>query len=193
MRTSIVIGIIFICSCVLAAQSSNSRSLGEIKEWQLKSPHGDITIKLSARPHSNDSHMVLSIEPEDGSIPPASEEANLLARVLDEMPSLGYDPRKLEMISTWLQNTEYRQGVQRSLIKSRKWKSCVGQKYCREAGAVADQYLASIDAFKPLDDVLRAHGLMRRSVTIDDMGVGTESGRVSCSGLIVIALGKTER
>jgi hypothetical protein len=113
-------------------------------------------------------------------------------QALDEMSSLGYDPRKTAMISTWLQNTEYREGVERSVAGSGKWASCVRRKYCHEAEVVANHYLESVDAFKRFDDVLRVHGLVRRSVRIDDMGVGRQSGGISCSGLVVIALAPKE-
>ena len=154
---------------------------------------GKITLKLtSSRATTSKGGTVLSFESEEGSVVSTDEEAHLLAQALDEMSSLGYDPRKTEMISTWLQNTEYREGVERSVAESGKWKSCVGRKYCHEPEVVANRYLESVDAFKRFDDVLCAHGLVRRSVRVDDMGLGRQSGGVSCSGLIVIALAPKE-
>jgi hypothetical protein len=49
---------------------------------------------------------VLALEPKDDIVPTSGEEANLLANVFQEMHSLGYDASNLEMISTWLQNSE---------------------------------------------------------------------------------------
>lgn len=192
MKSCVVVWMIFVCSSVFGAQSSKSRTLGEVKEWHLKSSHGEITFRLSARPNSIDGRTALSLEPDDDAVPSTREEADLLAQVLGEMPSLGYDPRKLEMISTWLQNTEYRNGIQNAVAKSGTWKSCTGQKYCYQAETVADHHLESVDAFKAFDSALHSYGLVRKSVRIDDMGVGRGSDGVSCSGLVVIALEKKE-
>lgn len=188
MRTAVVALSVLVCSLVIGAEASNSQTVGEVKQWHFRSAKGGITVKLSAPPQASDGRTVLSLEPDDGTIPTVAKEANLLGQALDQMPALGYDPRKLEMISTWLQNTEYREGVERSLTQSGKWKSCVGRKYCHEAEVAANEYLASVNAFKPFDNVLRAHGLMRRSVRVDDMAVSAGSAHISCSGLLVIAL-----
>jgi len=131
---------------------------------------------------------MLVLEPKDRLIPEVLEETDLLKQVLNEIASSGYDPEKIEMISTWLQNTEYREGVEHFLVKSGGWKSCVGLKYCRKEEVIADKYLKSINAFKSFDDVLKTYGLVRRSVRVDDMAVGQKSGRISCSGLVIIAL-----
>ena len=192
MKSVVTIWMIFACASISGIQPSNSSTLGEIKEWHLNSQHGVITLKLTTKPTGSDGRTVLSFVPDATSTPTVIEEAGLVTQALNEMASLGYDPQKLEMISTWLQSTEYREGVQRAVAESGKWKSCVNRKYCHEAEASADRYLKSVDAFKPFDDALRAHGLERRSVRIDDMGIGQEAGHVSCSGLIVITLGPKE-
>jgi hypothetical protein len=75
-------------------------------------------------------------------------------------------------------------------VKSGKWKSCIGRKYCQQVEPVAVQYLHSIDAFKELDPVLREYGLKRKSIHVDEMGVGMEAGRVLCGGLMFIVLEK---
>lgn len=179
---------IFSFSSVLLGQS-----LGQIKAWHLKSANREITVKLSsARPNTSHGETVLTLEVDNGSISPTTEEVHLLGQALDEMPSLGYDPRKVEMISTWLQNTKYREGIEHSVAESGKWSSCVGRKYCHAAEDVANRYLEAVDAFKSLDDILHVHGLVRRSVRVDDMGVGKQSDGISCTGLIIIAMSSKE-
>lgn len=170
---------------LVGAQTTSSHTNGAIMEWHLNSQHGSITFKLLTNPNGS---TVLVLEPKDRSIPDVREEADLLKQVLNEMASSGYDPQKIEMINTWLQNTEYQEGVEHFLVKSGEWKSCVGRKYCHKEEVIADKYLKSINAFKSFDDVLQTHGLVRRSVRVDDMGVGQKSDRISCSGLVVIAL-----
>ena len=188
MKPLVVVWMLLAALSVLGAQPEPSPSLGEIKQWHMKARDGEVSLKLTSRPNQSVGYTVLSLGSDDAIVPTNDEQAHFLGQVLDEMPSLGYDPRKVEMISVWLKNTAYREGVQHSLEKSGKWKMCVGRKYCHEAEAVANQYLQSVDAFKSLDGVLGAHGLTRRTVQIDDMGVSRSSGNVSCSGLIIIAL-----
>jgi hypothetical protein len=65
-------------------------------------------------------------------------------------------------------------------------------KYCHEAEPIADRYLWSVDAFNSFDDALLAHGLVRRSFHVDDMGVGERLGKVLCDGLIFIYLSQSE-
>jgi len=177
-------------SLLLVARAESGGSLGEIKRWQLHSQRGEITAKLSASSDRIHHGTVLVIEPDGDYMPTASEEVALLAQVMGEMSALGYEPREMEIITTWLQNSEYRAGVQRSVAESGKWKSCTGRKYCHEAEPVANHYFESVEAFKPFDEVLRHYGLIRKSVRMDDMGVGEKPGHISCSGLVVITLGK---
>jgi hypothetical protein len=106
------------------------------------------------------------------------------------MPSLGYDPHNLEMISAWLQDSVFEEGVERAVQKSGRWKGCLRQKYCHDAEGVADQYMLSINAFSEMDAVLHEYGLKRKAVRLDDMGVGTKGSHVLCDGLIVVSLDK---
>jgi hypothetical protein len=94
------------------------------------------------------------------------------------------------MISTSLQNSEFRAGIQREVFQSGIWKSCTGLKYCHQAERVADQFLSSVDAFREFDAILHEYGLRRKAVEVDDMGVGAKSGNVLCEGLIVISVEK---
>ena len=188
MKSVINMWMVIGCVSLFGTQTSSSHTSGEIKEWHLSSQHGFITFKLFAIPNAIHGNTVLVLEPEGHSMPGVLEEAALLKQVLNAMTSHGYDPQKMATINTWLQNTEYQEGVEHSLVESGGWKSCVGRKYCHEAEVIANRYLKSINAFKSFDDVLQAHGLVKRSIKIDDMGIGRKSGRISCSGLVIITL-----
>lgn len=184
MKTYLLYVMIIVCSGLLIAQSPRP-----IKEWYSKNADSEITLKLwSAHSNTEKGGISLSFDSDNSVKESTAEEVRLLGQALDEMPSLGYDPHQTRIVTIWLQNTQYQAGVGRAIAGSGKWKHCVGRKYCHEAEVIADQYLKSVDAFKWLDPVLSAHGLARDSVRVDDMGVGGEAGRISCSGLIVIAL-----
>jgi hypothetical protein len=188
MKAIIIAWMILVVSCLFAAQGEQPPTLGEVKQWRLHTEHGDVDIKLSSHPKGSNSHTVLSLAPNGDSIPTASEEAGLLRQVLHDMSSLQCDPTKLEMISTWLQNSEYRDGIEHAVFQSGKWKSCVGRKYCYQAEHVADLFLSSVDAFKEFDTTLLEYGLKRKTIHVDDMAVAAKGGGVLCQGLIVISL-----
>jgi hypothetical protein len=130
----------------------------------------------------------MSFDPEDDITPSAAEEAELLRQVLHDISSLGYNPSKLQMITTWLQNSEVRDQVEQAVFESGEWKSCRGRKYCYQAEHVTNQFLSSVDAFKEFDVPLREYGLRRKAVHVDDMAVGEKGKRVFCQGLLVISL-----
>lgn len=190
LKTALIACVLLICSPFLRAQNAGPHSLGEIKRWRFHLENGEIDIKLSGSLSNKNDHTVLSLEPDGGSRPTVSEEAGLLRQVLREMSSLRYDTSNLQMISTWLQNSEFLEGVEREVFKSGKWKSCTGRKYCYEAEGVADQFLNFVNAFKEFDAILQEYGLRRKAVHMDDMGVGMKNGQILCSGLIVISLEK---
>jgi hypothetical protein len=185
MKAVLIVCVLVLCpSCVIA---QDGKSLGEIKQWRLHSEHADVDVRLSRASNLN---YVLSLAPEGKALLTVAEEANLLRQVTHDMTELRYEPSKLEMISTWLQNSEFQEGVERAIFQSPKWKSCLGRKYCYEAESVANHFLLSVDAFKEFDAVLHEYGLKRKTVRVDDMAVGTRAGGVLCQGLIVIALEK---
>jgi hypothetical protein len=165
-------------------------TLGEIKEWQFQVRDGKVGMKLTATLEKPSGRTVLTLKPEGELNATVGEEAELLRRVLREMPSLGYDPHNLEMISTWLQDSVFEEGVEQAVHKSGRWKGYLRQKYCHEAEGVADQYMLSINAFSEMDAVLHEYGLKRKTVRLDDMAVAMKGSHVLCDGLIVISLDK---
>jgi hypothetical protein len=188
MKVFVIICMLVVCSSCGLAQDEGTKTLGEIKHWRMSTPHGEIILKLSSAPNSNDRRTVLSLEPLGDSKPTTNEEAELLRQVLHEASSLQYDASKLEMISTWLQNSEFQEGVEQAVAHSDKWKSCAGRKYCYQAEGVANQFLKSVNAFKEFDTILHEYGLKRKAARVDDMAVGDKTGKVVCQGLIVISL-----
>jgi hypothetical protein len=188
MRALIIAWMILTVPALLGAWSERPSTLEVIKQWHLHTDHGDVRVKLTSASRRGNGHTVLSLEPEGDSMPTAGEEAGLLQGVLNEMSSLQHDPSQLGMISTWLQNSEFRGGIEDAISQSGKSESCAGLKYCHQAELVADQFLSSVDAFKEFDTVLKEYGLRRKAIHVDDLAVGRNSGRVLCQGLIVISL-----
>lgn len=133
---------------------------------------------------------VLSIRVEGDSKVKTSEEVEPLRQVLGEMSRLNYPPQNLEMISTWLQHSEYQNGIDSAVLRSGSAKGCNRTKYCHEAESTANQFLKSVNAFKEFDSVLSEYGLKRKSVNVDDIALGVSSGQINSSGLIVVVLEK---
>jgi hypothetical protein len=188
MKAFVIVSMLFLCSSLGLGQSEETKTLGEIKQWRLSTPHGDVRFKLSNVPSGSGTRTVLSVEPFDESKPTTAEEEVLLRQVLHDMTEHGYDPGKLLMISTWLQNSEFQDGVEHAVSESVNWKSCLGRKYCYKAEIAANHFLSSVDAFKGFDAALHEFGLRRKAVRVDDMGVGNKAGGVLCQGLVVISL-----
>jgi hypothetical protein len=188
MKAFVIFSMLFLCSSLGLGQHEGTKTLGEIEQWRLSTPHGDVRLKLSNVPSGSDTRTVLSLEPFGGSKPTTGEEEALLRQVLHDMTEHGYDPGKLLMISTWLQNSEFQDGVEHAVSESVNWKSCLGRKYCYKAEIAANHFLSSVDAFKGFDAVLHEYRLRRKAVRVDDMGVGSKAGGVLCQGLVVISL-----
>lgn len=190
MKAALIVCALLVCSSVLA-QDNRARTLGEIKQWQFHVQNHEVDMQLSASV-KEPTGSVLFIKPERGSRVRTAEEVDPLGQVLREMSALGYPPHNLKMISTGLRNSEYKEGVEEAVLKSGTWKACTGLKYCHQAEGVANQFLRSVNAFKEFDSVLHEYGLKRKSIHMDDMGVGVRAGQVHCAGLIVISLEKEE-
>ena len=188
LRDALIACVFLACSLVLA-QDNGPRARGEIKRWQFSIQNHGVDMQLSASV-KEPAGSVLTIRPESNANVKSVEEVQSLRQVLSEMSALGYPSQKLGMISTGLQNSEYREGVEEVVLKSGTWKDCTRTKYCHEAEGVADQFLQSVGAFKEYDGVLHEYGLKRKNIHVGDMGVGTTAGRVQCSGVIVISLEK---
>jgi hypothetical protein len=188
MKFVLIACVLLACPQFLGAQKSGAE---EIKQWQLKVANHEIRVKLSAAfLNGSDNRSTLSLTSEDDFSPTVKEEVDLLRQVLREMHSLGYDPNNLMMISIWLENSEYLEGVKEAVFKSGEWKSCKGYKYCYQAQGAADRFLSSANAFKALDTVLQEYGLRRKAIHMDEMAAGMQAGHFYCSGMIDISLEK---
>jgi hypothetical protein len=155
MRKALIVCALLTC-CSALAQNSDVRSLGEIKQWHFHLQNNEINMRLSASLKSPKS-TVLSITIEDNSKLRTAAEVDSWRQVFRAMSSLGYPPQNLEMISAWLRNSEYQEGIEQAVRKSGTWKACTGVKHCHQAEGVADQFLKSVDAFKELDGVLHEY------------------------------------
>jgi hypothetical protein len=190
----------------VGAQSQQLKTLDEIKTWHLPVQGGWMNLKLSSyedagRPQDT----VLSLEYEDAPFSiKAQEQAELLSRVLREMPALGYKADHLSMISFSSDGTDIEGDANLLVAKSGKWKGCLRRKYCYEAQRIINQFLTTSDAFKEFDTTLSAYGLRRRSVFIDEVVCAPESNAgprnapvgssaLSCGGWIFIDLGLVPR
>jgi len=205
MKPIFVLWLALIFSPLLGAQNDNLKTIDEIKQWNFPVQRGRVEIDLSSYAHAGrprNTALSLRLVGAESAVT-TREEADLLGRVLQEMPSLGYDPRDLEMITTSSDESELREGINLAVTKSGKWRSCIGRKYCYEAQKVADQFLKSVNAYKEFDDTLEQYHLKRTRVTTDDVACTVpraasaprndtrEEIKVSCGGMIDIAIERT--
>lgn len=188
----------------LGMQADHLKRMDEVKEWRFETPQGNVEVRLSSyAAMGKPSNTVLSFEAEGTNSKPTTHElTRLLGSALKEMPSRGYDPSKLVMISAWPQDSELQAGINHAVEQSGIWPSCIRRKYCYQAQAVADRYLASVNAYKDFDDVLRLYGLHRTKVSTDDMACGGATNsdskshapvKVSCVGMVHIFVERAEK
>lgn len=185
MSTFLTMWLVLVVSCLSARQAKPLPTLGEMKQWRLSTERCDVRIKLSRAVKDG---TVLSIEPDGDCMLTVRDETRVLRQVLSEMSFLGHNPSKLQMISTWLRNSEFRASVEDAVFRSGIWKACVGRKYCPQAEEVANGYLSSVLAFREFDTVLGHYGVSIRAIRVDTMAVAARDGRIVCSGLLVISL-----
>ena|SRR5947209_4812999 len=188
MKPCFIAFIFAVCTVPGLSRAQEMNTLGKISQWRLNTAHGDVNLKLSNVTPRNETHLLLSLEPSGDSQPTSKEEEPLLRRVFYEMTQRGYDPSRLVTISTWLQNSEFKYGVEHAVSESGKWKSCLGRKYCYAAEVAANNFLSAADAFKAFDTVLHEYGLKRKTVRVDGLGIEAKDRGVLCQGLIVISL-----
>lgn len=187
-KRKLILGIVLaIAGIFLASQASAkcsvAHTLGYVKAWCFHLSSGDVTITLYADP-SPHAFTVLSF---DAMGTPSAKKAKLLGRVLPGLEPLGYKPKALNAISMALGATGYQSGVQKAVIDSGVWKSCLDMYSCIKAEKVVDGYLKSVDAFKEFDGVLKKYGLKRKSVSIDIEGFGCSmvKGQILCGGGVI--------
>jgi hypothetical protein len=165
MKTLFVLSVALVFTPVFGVQNESLKTIDEIKQWHFDIQHGRVNVKLSSYAHGGrpqNTVLSLSLVGTD-SAATISEEADLLRKVFGEMPSLGYAPRNLQMISAPLDESELRAGINLAVAKSEKWQTCIGRKYCYEAQKVANESLKSSNAYWQLDSVLGSYGLKRKA------------------------------
>lgn len=204
MKIAVLLCVMSVTACVAGAQMRGLKTMDEIKRWRFEVARGVLDARLSSYATAGQpNETVLSLLEGANSKASFSEQAEALAKIISEMPSLGYSPRDLQMISTGLVvGSDLQERLSLAVSKSREWRSCIGRKYCQVAYPVANQFLKSIDAYKEFDAVLHPRGLIRQNVTVDDMACGIASktprstsspptsnpSQVSCVGIVHIVL-----
>jgi hypothetical protein len=208
MKALSILGMFLALASPVGAQDRNLKTLDEVKQWHFDLQQGGLDFELDSYARTgHPQDTVLSMFPASaGSTIAANEEADLLRKIFQEMPSLGYDPRDLARIGTVLDGSGLQEGVDLAVTRSGEWRSCIGLKNCYVAQVAAERYLKSVDAFKEFDNVLGAYGLERKRVSFDEIACkkAPESGSASqsnseaqaevfCGGLILIDLRKLGR
>jgi len=200
-RSKFYLALLSLFVTVAYAQDKQWRTMDEIKTWHLQVGNSRVEVKLSSFVHvDRPQNTVVSFLLEDGDpVLTVAQIAELLGRVLNEMPDLGYAPEKLGRIAfpSWASDVE--SGINLAVVRSGQWKSCIGLKTCYSIHRVISDHLSSSEALRPLEPILEAHHLEQNRVSIDDPGcglvpsstpraveVGTRS--LSCGGLILVDL-----
>ena len=200
-----------ICMMVvlLTAQPQEGlKTLDEISQWHFELDGRAIDVTLASYAHARRPNATAISYTFAHDNPPISthEEADVLGKVLQKMKSAGYDPEGLAMISFPVEGTTLKEGIDRAMSNSPTWRSCIGRKYCQEAKSVADQYLASTNALRELDERLQASGLqivraatddvackLIRDRTVHSNGSPGKAQMASCGGLVYIETRKKRK
>ena len=125
--SKLIVAVGLAVSVPLGTPSEPLKTMDEIKRWRLAVNGNWVDLKLSSYEHAGrplDTTLFLAAE--DGtSATKARDQAEVIARVLKEMPTLGYEPAHLETIVFPLEGSDVEREANLAVSKSGKWKDCL--------------------------------------------------------------------
>jgi len=139
-----------------------------VKVWRFSLPNGSLEVQLSV--HS-DGRASLGIAPY-GEIPqaPVSEQVPALKQVLDEMPNLGVDPRKLVYMDTRLWARDAREKLAFVCVDSEEWQGSM-----RNGGKGKEQLVVDLlnrsRAYEPYNEAFKPYGIQIRVTEAEMVGL----------------------
>lgn len=200
---------IYIIVALFTAQHQEGlKTLDEIGHWNFELDGRAIEVKLSSYAHAHrpNATVISYTFAHDSSPISTHEQADVLGKVLEKMKSSGYAPGGVETISFPLEGTTLKESIDRAVSNSPTWRSCIGRKYCPEAKKIADDFLASTNDLRELDERLHASGLQIVRAATNDVAckvIGNRmvqsndspmhAGTASCAGIVYIETRKKER
>jgi hypothetical protein len=127
------------------------------KTWKFNSRGKDLTIELKVGLPGRQQASSMTISSEGTSGPGLAEEIMLVGQVIQEMPSLGANPRELVAMHLFIQEPDVRARLAIAAAQSEKWRSAIKTK--SGGGDVVAEILNKLGAYNAFNDVLRDYGL----------------------------------
>ena len=130
------------------------------KTWKFPGKQGEVEIELTRFVHSDGTRVTsLSIYSPNGAPRSVAEEAEFLAKVLDDLPNTGIKARSLDWISFRFNEPEAVEKVAAYAASSKQWRRALKTKNISVVYSLVTSFLNESGAYREWDSVFRSHGL----------------------------------
>jgi hypothetical protein len=130
------------------------------KTWKFQGKQGAVEIKLTRFVHSNGTKATsLSIYSPNGAPRSVAEEAEFLAKVLDDLPNTGINAQSLGWISFRFNEPEAVEKVAAYAASSKQWRGALKTKNMSVVYSLVTSFLNESGAYKEWASAFRSHGL----------------------------------
>jgi hypothetical protein len=140
------------------------------KTWKFQGEHGAVEIELTRFAESDGKNATsLHIYSPNGGPRSVTEEAEFLAKVLDDLPSTGVNAQSLDWISLRFNEPEAVRKVAASAASSKQWRGALKTKSVSVAYPLVTSFLNESGAYKEWDRVFRSHGLTLKVAGVEEV------------------------
>ena len=140
------------------------------KTWKFQGKRGAVEIELTRFVNSDGKKATsLHISSVNGGPRSVMEEAEFLAKVLDDLPSTGINAQSLDWISFRFNEPEAVSKVAAYAASSKQWRGALKTKSVSVAYPLVASFLNESDAYKEWDRVFRSHGLTLKVAGVEEV------------------------
>jgi hypothetical protein len=140
------------------------------KTWKFQGKQGAVEIELTRFADSDGKKATsLHIYSPNGGPRSVTEEAEFLAKVLDDLPSTGVNAQSLDWISLRFNEPEAVRKVAVYAASSKQWRGALKTKSVSVAYPLVTSFLNESGAYKEWDRVFRSHGLTLKVAGVEEV------------------------
>ncbi len=140
------------------------------KTWKFQGKQSAVEIELTRFANSDGKRATsLHIYSPNGGPRSVTEEAEFLAKVLDDLPSIGVNAQSLDWISLRFNEPEAVRKVAACAASSKQWREASKTKSVSVAYPLVTSFLNESGAYKEWDRVFRSHGLTLKVAGVEEV------------------------
>jgi hypothetical protein len=162
--------LLFVLAVLGTALQSLAQEPETQKTWRFQGKAGVVEIKLTRFVDPDGTKPTsLHIYSPNGGPRSVTEEAEFLAKVLDDLPSTGVDAQSLDWISFRFNEPEAVRKVAAYAASSKQWRGALKTKSVSVAYPLVTSFLNESGAYKEWDRVFRSHGLTLKVAGVEEV------------------------